>query len=230
MRIINMYKKILYIGALLLSLNGFALAEEILANNSIVDSDGYTNVGGSGGLGSDSVNSYNPGIYFGGQAGISNLHYSGSQYTLPRNSYDNSLSFAARGFLGYSFSQFISAELGYDYYGRPKFKDNLTGNTQDILQQGIDLVIKASLPLDYGFGIYLKGGMAWVHRSALNANSGSFVSKDANDKFAPVGAIGINYWFTPNMAFDLCWTKTVTVSDLPTADLFTAGLIYKINI
>lgn len=208
-----MYKKLLYIGVLALGLSTAVLADEFGGSE-------Y-----SSGLGPD----YNPGFYFGGQAGISNLHYSGSSYTLPNSGYDNSYKFAARGYVGYGFNQFISAELGYDYFGRPKFK-NVDGNTQDILQHGLDLVAKATLPLDYGFGFYAKGGFAWVFRSALNGNSGTFASKDSNNTITPLGGIGVNYWFSPNMAIDLAWTKTMTVSDLPTMDIFTLGFVYKINI
>jgi len=138
--------------------------------------------------------------------------------------------FAGRGFCGYAFSQFISTELGYDYYGHPKFKDNISGNTQEISQQGFDLIGKATLPLDYGFGFYIKGGVAWVHRSALNNNGGNFANKAANSKITPVGALGVNYWFIPNIAADLSWTKTMTVGNLPTTDLIALGLTYKINI
>jgi len=205
-----MYKRILCISILACSLNTTVLADEPAPGG-----NEYTSTGS------------NAGIYFGGQLGISNMHY-GSQYLIANNSVENT-KFAGRGYLGYAFSQFIAAELGYDYYGYPKFK-NSNGNTQDILQQGLDLVGKASLPLDYGFGLYIKGGLAWVHRSALNSNAGTFAQKNSNGKVTPVGALGINYWFAPNIAADLSWTKTMTVSDLPTIDFIALGLTYKINI
>ena len=206
-----MYKKILCISVLAFGLNGIAFADDLGGSE-------YT---------ADTSNSHNAGIYFGGQAGMSNMHY-GSQYTIPGNTVDNS-KLAARGFFGYAFSQFIATELGYDYYGYPNFKA-ADGNTQNILEQGFDLVAKASLPLDYGFGFYIKGGLAWVHRSALHNNNNHFAEKDADGKVVPVGAIGVNYWFAPNIALDLGWTKTMTIGDLPTIDLFSLGIIYKINI
>ncbi|MEI8055562.1 MAG: outer membrane beta-barrel protein [bacterium] len=206
-----MYKKILCISVLACSLNSTVFADEPAPGGSE-----YTSAGS------------NAGIYLGGQLGMSSMHYGASQYLIASNSVEN-YKFAGRGYLGYAFSQFIAAELGYDYYGRPKFK-NTNGNTQDILQQGFDLVGKASLPLDYGFGFYIKGGLAWVHRSALNNNAGTFAQKDSNSKIVPVGAVGVSYWFTPNMATDLSWTKTMTIGDLPTVDFIALGLTYKINI
>lgn len=208
-----MYKKILCAGALALGLNGLALADDIGGGE-------Y-----SAGIGNADFNS---GIYFGGQLGTTKLHYSGSSYTSAKSTYDNKYNFAGRIYFGYAFSQFISTELGYDYFGRPKFKLD-DGNTQDVLQQGIDLMAKASLPLDYGFGVYAKGGLAWVYRSALHKNNG-FASKDANGTFTPIGSFGVNYWFAPNIALDVSWTKTMSVSDLPTIDLFSAGVTYRINI
>jgi hypothetical protein len=207
-----MYKKILCVGVLALGLNGAALAEDF--GGSDYDADTSTSI------------SEESGIYLGGQLGMSNMHY-GSKYTVSGNTVENS-KFAGRAYFGYAFSQFISAELGYDYYGYPNFKA-ADGNTQDFLQQGVDLVAKATLPLDYGFGFYIKGGLAWVHRGALNSNTG-FASKEANGTITPVGALGVNYWFAPNIALDLSWTKTMTVSDLPTIDFIALGIIYRINI
>lgn len=202
-----MYKKVLYISILSFGLSSFAFADDVIDDNS--------------------TSNFNPGIYFGGQLGMSDMHY-GSQYMVSGNAVDN-IKFAWRACAGYAFSQFISAELGYDYYGRPNFKA-ADGNTQNILQYGADLFAKASLPLDYGFGLYVKGGLAWVHRSALHSNEGDFAEKRENSRITPVGALGLNYWFAPNIAVDLSWAKTMTISDLPTTDFFGLGIIYKINI
>lgn len=206
-----MCKKILYVLVMSLGLIGIASADEF------------------GDEGSYDAAGYNPGFYFGGQIGTSNMHYSGSSYTTASSSYEDGWQFAFRGYIGHAFSEFLSAELGYDYYGKPKFK-NTDGNTQDILQHGFDLVAKATLPLDYGFGFYAKGGLAWVLRSKLNSNNNSFADKSSNNTFTPVIGLGFNYWFAPNMAFDFSWTKTLTVSDLPTIDLYTVGFVYRINI
>lgn len=220
-----MYKKLLCIGVLACGLNSAVLAEDFDASKDDVQPafDAQTQ-------GGDAVNTYNPGIYLSGQLGMSSLHYGPhTNYLLPRNSVENQ-KFAGRACLGYAFSQFIALELGYDYYGHPKFKDNITGNTQQISQQGFDFSGKASLPLDYGFGFYIKAGLAWVHRSALSDNSGNFTSKNANSKLAPLGGLGVNYSLTQNLMLDLGWTKTMTISNLATADLITLGLTYKFTV
>ena len=171
----------------------------------------------------------NSGIYFGGQLGTSKLHYDGSSYTNSKSHYDRHRLLAGRVFVGYAFSQFIAAELGYDYYGYPKFKHNDNNNTQDLLQHGLDLVAKANLPLNYGFSFYAKAGLTLIHRGTLNNNSGTFEQKNSNNKVTPVGALGVSYQFAPNIAMDLSWTKTMHISDLPSTDLFGVGFTYKIN-
>lgn len=217
-----MYKKTLCLLVLILGFSSAVFAAEEIGNAG----SEFT----SGVAANDSSSDFNSGIYFGAQFGVANMHYSGSKYTLSRNSYDDSYKFAGRGYFGYAFTQYISTELGYAYYGRPKFKDNTTGNTQDILQQGMDLMIKARLPLDHGFDLYIKGGLAWIFRGALHGNAGTFAEKGANNKFTPIGAVGASYWFMPNMAVDLSWNKTMAVSDLPTIDFIAAGITYRINI
>jgi hypothetical protein len=222
-----MNKKILMVVVLLLGLNQLGFADD--ATDFDAGSSDYTpavNSSNSKGV----IPSSKPGIYLGAQFGFANTHYGpSSSYLIPHTSYDNTYQLAGRGSVGYSFSEFISAELGYNYYGRPKFWHD-SQNNQSIMQHGLDLMAKANLPLDYGFGIYIKGGLAWVYRSALRPNSGTFADKPSNNQFPLVGALGINYWFASNIAIDLSWTKTLNTSSLPTIDLVTLGIIYKLNI
>jgi OmpA-OmpF porin, OOP family len=206
-----MYRKLLCVGVLASGLSP-VFADDFTNETTSTDSV----MGGSG-------------MYFGGQLGMSNLHYGPSSGYLKSDTTTDNKKLAARGYVGYAFSQFIGLELGYDYYGYPKFSSS-SGNSQNFLQQGIDFVAKASLPLDYGFGFYIKGGLVGVFRGALNRNTNTFVQQDSNFTVAPVGSIGFNYWFAPHMALDLSWTKTITVSNLPTIDFIGLGLTYKINI
>jgi hypothetical protein len=211
-----MFKRVLYPFLIAACLSSIAIADDF--DDEYGDSDSL-------------LTSEQKGIYFGIQGGSANMHYDGSAYTNARSIDDSAYHFAGRGFIGYAFSPFISLEIGYDYYGHPKFKDTQTGNVQNITQQGMDFVVKANLPLDYGFALYLKGGIAWVHRSTLHPTKiNSFVYQESNEKFPVVAAAGIDYWFIPNMAIDFCWAKTLTISNLPTSDLLTIGLIYKINL
>lgn len=167
-------------------------------------------------------------IYVGGQLFRTNMNYGGSSYTLPTNSVDDKM-WGGRLYAGYSFTDLLAAELGYNYFGKPEFKHNPTGNKQDMLQQGVDLVGKLSIPLDYGIGFYAKGGAMWVHRDSLESRGGFFVSKGSNGQLVPVGGIGLSYNFNQSWSVDLSWTGTPTVSDLPKMYIYGIGLTYKFH-
>ena len=91
----------------------------------------------------------------------------------------------------------------------------------------MDLVGKATLPLDYGFGFYAKGGLDWIFRSALHNNCGFFAEKDSNNKFTFVGGLGASYTINSSIVTDISWSKTLKTSDLPSIDFFALGVTYK---
>ncbi|MCL5260979.1 MAG: outer membrane beta-barrel protein [Gammaproteobacteria bacterium] len=176
----------------------------------------------------DPLTSTGSGVFIGGQLGMSDMHYSGTVYLLPTNDVE-SRKFAGRFYAGYSFTDFIAAELGYGYYGSPVIKDKATGNTQDFIQQGLDLLCKISIPLDYGFSFYLKGGANLVHRGALTNRGGLFTDQNAHYKVAPEATIGAAYFFIPNMGLDISASRTFKNGSLPNMDFFALGFIYKFN-
>lgn len=168
----------------------------------------------------------NSATYIGAQLGRTQMNYDGSAYTLPSNSVDDK-TFGGRFYVGYSFTELLAAELGYGYYGQAEFKHNPDGNKQDVTQQGIDLVGKISLPLDYGFGFYVKAGGIWLHRDALESRGGFFADKDSSGRIAPVGGLGVTYNFTPKWAAELFWTGSTSNGDLPKMYFYGIGLSYK---
>lgn len=172
---------------------------------------------------------FNPSIYFGGQVLYTDMHYSGSSYTLVGRDSVTSTKVGGRGYLGYAFNEFLALETGYNYFGRPELVDKVTGNVQDFLQQGVDFTAKVSLPLDYGFGVYIKGGGLWVFRSGIGSRGGCFADKDANSKFTPYAGLGLSYSFAQNLGIDISYARSMSMGDLPKMDIFAAGLSYKIN-
>lgn len=169
-------------------------------------------------------------VYIGAQGLFTDMNYDGSSYTLPRNSISSDNKWGFRGYAGYAFSEFLALELGYDYFGHPSIEDKITANVQDFTQQGMDLVAKAMLPLDYGFGVFIKGGGLWVHRSAIANRGGCFVDKDSSDKFTGIAGLGVSYNFAPNIGMDFGYSQTLSAGDLPKMNIFSLGLMYKINI
>ncbi|MCL5261455.1 MAG: outer membrane beta-barrel protein [Gammaproteobacteria bacterium] len=211
-----MWKKIALISVVALGLSSPVFAEDDAA----ADVNNVNN--------NNDFNAEASSVYFGAQAGLADMHYGDNSYTLQRDTADSN-KFAARGYLGYAFTPFLGLELGYGYYGRPELKDNVTGNTQDFVQQGIDLQGRITLPLDYGFAIYVKAGPQWIHRSGVGSRGGCFVDKDPNGKVTGVGGLGIAYYFAPNIGLDVSWAHSLSVGDLPKMDFYALGLIYKIN-
>lgn len=166
------------------------------------------------------------GPYVGVQGGWTDMHYSGPDYLLSSNSIKDQ-KFGGRIYGGYAFSEFIAAELGYDYFGTPKIKHDPTGNEQDFIQQGLDLTGKVTVPLDYGISFFGKIGLDWVHRDAVESRSGYFAERDSNNKIVPAVGLGFGYTFNLNWAADLSWTKTFSNGSLPKMDFFAVGIAYR---
>jgi hypothetical protein len=175
------------------------------------------------------TNAPKSGFYIGGQFGKSDLNYSGdTDYLLPVNSVDDK-PLGGRGYIGYSFNEFLSLEAGYSYFGSATFTHNPTGNKQDMLTQAGDLLAKGSIPLDFGFGVYLKVGGIWVHRDDLESRSNFFADKPANWTLTVDGAVGLSYNFNPAWSADVAWNKSMKRLDLPSIDFYTIGLRYAFN-
>jgi OmpA-OmpF porin, OOP family len=165
-------------------------------------------------------------MYIGWQTGVSKTNYGGTEYLLPRNGVDDK-KWGNRIYLGYAFSDLFGMELGYDYYGRVEFRDNLTGNSQSMLQHGMDLSGKVNIPLDHGFGVNARLGLAWVHRDAVESRSDFFVRKNSNSKLVPTGGVGLNYNFNQSWSADVSFSSTMKSGDLPYSYFYGLGLSYK---
>lgn len=172
------------------------------------------------------INNGDRGIYAGAQVGKSIMNYGGTDYLLARNSVDDR-PWGGRAYAGYAFNDLLAAELGYGYYGKAEFKDNYTGNKQDMLQQGIDLAGRVNIPLDFGFGFYAKAGAMLVMRDSVESRSNFFVGKGSNSKLVPLAGLGVSYNFSPCWSMDLSWTGTLSNGDLPSMYFYGLGLTYK---
>ena len=166
------------------------------------------------------------GPYVGVQGGWTNMHYSGPDYLLPTNSISDQ-KFAGRVYGGYSFSEFLAGEFGYDYFGAPNIKHDPSGNEQNFMQQGLDLTGKATVPLDYGISFFGKLGLDWVHRGAVESRDGYFVDHDSNNKIVPAVGLGFGYTFNLNWVGDLSWTRTFSNGTLPKIDFYAIGVAYR---
>jgi opacity protein-like surface antigen len=173
------------------------------------------------------------GFYLGAQAGWANTGdtISFNNSTLA-NSYDTFTStnrnnvFAGGAFLGYQFSPFVAAQLGYTKLSNAKSSytgtdnDPIFGQSTDhasatLKTQIVDLVGKVMFPIQCsGVGLYAKAGAAYVDETVnVNVTSsdafGNSVSGSGSDSTHPirpeVGA-GISFDFSPNLVGDVGYT------------------------
>lgn len=183
---------------------------------------------------------FNPGIYLGLQAGygVAGWYRVKDDYSV---SDDNGL--AGRLLLGYDFTKYWAAEVGYTYFGgKSKLKDGASTAVSEIRTQAFDLVAKGKIPVVDKFDIYGKAGIAYLMskgiRKAVDAGDSWVGSNDKQNNVAAVLGLGADYYFKPNLWMDLSWTKYIvgkkfggTTSYVdnyqPDTDLFVLGLNYK---
>jgi hypothetical protein len=98
--------------------------------------------------------------------------------------------------LGYKFTDYVSAEVGFSLYGNKTqygevYKQNYT----------LDIALKGTFPILEGFDAFGKIGAAVVHtQQSYEYNDADVYDKTA---FAPLLAMGLDYYFTPNLSLIL---------------------------
>jgi len=186
-----------------------------------------------------------------------------------------------RIYAGYQFNPYFAVEAGFTQFGktdvsatgtatsvvqsviRSSQSENSTAVTTDTVQysggvteHAIDLVAKGTLPLQYGFGLYAKAGMAYIQadrhinsnnvgpETTLNynangalTNSAATISDYANNStinaqtyqgFRPVAGVGVNYTIPcTNLSVDASYTRIFSYGAIPNAKLAALGLEYK---
>jgi len=180
-------------------------------------------------------------FYLGIQMGYADLNYSKSwlsKYPLITSagaSYSTTSSiddtgFAGRVFLGYEFNRYAALELGGIYLPEVTFhKVGGTTLNADFNQFGADLLFKGTIPLGTAFGLYGKGGLAWIHRDDLTAtnNGVKYESDISKNKAVPVLGAGFDFNFTDQFTADISYLRYFPEGNLRATDLYTVGLIYK---
>jgi len=128
------------------------------------------------------------------------LNTTGSYTTLLNQNVDD-MGIGGRVFAGYQFNPYFATELGFTQYGKTDFSatgvtssdtfqlgfnangtpagntiltssSNTTTNySGNVTEHAIDLVGKGTLPLYYGFGVYVKAGVAYIEANRyINSN------------------------------------------------------------
>lgn len=180
-----------------------------------------------------------PGFYAGIEGGRGDTYYNttdifGSSTGLINQQVDD-IGMSGRLYAGYQVNPYFAFETGFTQFNKTDFSAD-AGAVQnaifgDITERAVDLVGKATLPLQAGFGAFVELGAALI-TSDTSVNSalglGASGSKQA---VRPVYGAGINYTI-PNTPLDLqVFYREVSgrgfSSDIKTASLWGAGIAYK---
>jgi len=211
-------KSVLAIAAL--SLSAAAIANDgaygVPSNPSFSSDSGFV-VGIQGGYGDNHWGDYSP---------------YGSLSSFPGNNISTS-GFAARGYVGFDFNQYIGLETGYTYL--PTTDVTLfTGVPQfNIKSYAIDLLAKLSVPITNVFGLYAKAGGSYLHSNFSNSLAAP-AGDSSSSNIGPAFGVGAEYEVIPNLAIDLSWMRfsgqsnqSVGESYQPSPDVVLLGISYK---
>lgn len=172
------------------------------------------------------------GNYFGFQMGGTNIHstdkylhdHSGAlRLTRPSNN-----GFGVRVYWGYQFLTYLGLEGGYAFYSPSIYKIN-NGNQPELRIQALNLVGKGTLPLYYGFNVFIEGGGALVfykQGGLLAPNSKGATSGSSGVTVRPQFGGGASYSFMPNWSVDATFTRITSGGVVPNSDMYSIGLSY----
>lgn len=183
------------------------------------------------------------GAYFGGQLGYGMTHQPGFTNTdvsrltaYSRSNTPNGL--AGRVFGGYDVTTNFSAEMGFTKFSNATAKLTATAPASGTLKEtvktyAVDLVGKATMPLQDGFNIYGKAGVAYLHGAGnvtLSTVGTTLNGRTSVDrKFLPTFGAGVGYEINKNVSADASWThiqKVGSTNFLKNTDFFGLGLGY----
>ncbi len=188
------------------------------------------------------------GSYFGLQLGAGKINPGKGLQTGAVNAFNSlnvnsSTKFAGRVFGGYQFTPTFAGELGYTQFGNTS-KTTTTAalsatNHVNIRTYAVDLVGKATLPLQNGLSLYGKAGAAYLNQqgksystaTSAGVTSTGNASTKASAVYPTVGA-GISYDLNSNVTTDISWSHIQKVGNsrsLGNTDFLGLGVSYAIN-
>jgi OOP family OmpA-OmpF porin len=193
-----------------------------------------------------SVQSVNndPGLYVGLQAGVAKADYGNSvkdRVDEVRNHDSTEGGAALRVLTGWNFNQYFAAEAGYNFLPTNDYSTStpVSGNQVTDFKEktyAVDLVGKASLPLNEHFDIYAKAGGAYVKAKANETPSGY---EATTSSIEPTYGLGVAYHVNQNVGLDASWTQIYgkdsytdsdpTTLNTPLINFLGLGVNYKFN-
>jgi outer membrane immunogenic protein len=187
----------------------------------------------------------------------------------------DNIGIGGRVYAGYQFNPYFAMETGYTQYAKTTFggtartsqtsvtnypagiaptgipQSGVTKYYGEITEHAIDMVAKATMPLQSGFGLYAKAGMAYIAADKhVNANSSGTTITNVNNGttttvtngvsaygttytksyqgFRPVAGAGISFTVpNTNITLDASYTRVFSYGAIPNASLAAFGAEYK---
>jgi len=179
-------------------------------------------------------------FYNGSNVFLGNIVTSTDSYTRLLNQNVDDTGIGGRVFAGYQFMPYFATELGFTQYGKTDFSaadltnsntfsqnfnpagaplsqallesaSNTTTNySGNVTENAIDLVAKGTLPLYYGFGAYIKAGMAYIEANRY-INSNEEPGTTTTYALQPLGA-GVG--FVPPFTTSTTYTNTNNIETI----------------
>lgn len=167
------------------------------------------------------------GMFFGFQAGSTNIHNNATQTTTTQPS---NTGMGERLFMGYNFNPYFALEGGYTHYAPSTFNNvPNTVNNPTIRENGVDFVGKGTYPImKSGIGIFAKAGLSMMRVSyagSLNASGKGSTTNSAR----PIIGLGASYDLNQHWVTDLSWTRVLSGGSVKAADFIALGIAYHIT-
>ncbi len=145
--------------------------------------------------------------------------------------------FAGRLFLGYSFNQYLEAELGYTRYQDTTFENiyGIMNANVDLSLQSYDLVGKVKLPLTDIFNVYAKLGIANIKKSVspnqvaenIQVSGTTLILPDNNQTlYRATYGLGALYQINPTFSVEIGWSRIDGQGQIQQTDFGFIGIVY----
>ena len=159
------------------------------------------------------------GFYFGVLTGSANTHYQAKNSDAK---IDNT-GVGSRLYVGYQWTRYWAAELGYTGYPNTSFKNiHQAGFEGRISESATDWVAKIMLlPLGCRLNAYAKAGVAY-----LDADGSRYLRGESKNAYCPTYGGGFSYDLNPNIPIVITWTRVQETNHIPNADLLSLGIEY----
>jgi len=135
---------------------------------------------------------------------------------------------AERIYMGSNINRYFGFEIGAANYTPSEYSPNVEGYSHQphIWEYSADILGKVMLPLGR-FGIFGKGGIAFVYKSASSA---ILENDDSNSSFffVPAYGAGISFSLSPRWEVDLSAMRIQGTDDLENIDFYALGISYHL--